>query len=477
MSNPFKRDAGPDRYSGMVRSVRTRGRKHMRHRWQWIVLAIFLVLLAGGGYGLWLYSSTLAKIHVKVRGVTKESKGRPFNTLLVGSDSRAGLTKKEQLDLGASATGIAGKRADTLIVAHVDPVTNRVTMVQFPRDLWVPIPGHGHNRVNSALEGGKSELVRTIEKLTGLPINHYAEINIAGFRDLVDAIGGVDVCVGQRIPFDPATGIEVKHPGMIHFGGDRALRFVRSRKVFATGDLARIENQQKFLSAAIDKITSVGTLLNPGRIRAVIGAAGDNLRIDEGTSPLDLYHLGQRFRTFDPDHYEAYTVPNLGPGNVGAASVIVPDFPAMKVMFAALKRNRSPAAADGVPGIAPGTIDVGVLNGTSVPGAAQRAASRLEKATEAGGGPVRIAASNIGNASRFGFRHTVIRYARGRPRTKRMAALVAAAIPGARVTSGRIAPGVDVSVIVGRGFKTHKIEPLRPIPIPQPGRLPRVCRA
>ncbi|MFN2490214.1 MAG: LCP family protein [Actinomycetota bacterium] len=477
MNNPFRKRSDPDRYSGMVRSVRLRERRHMRHRWQWIALAVSLILLLLAGSAFWLYRSILGEIQRHVGGVEEPKReGAPFNALLVGSDSRAGLSDKEKLDLGAGDEGIFGERADTLIVAHVDPATNRVTMVQFPRDLWVPIPGEGKDRVNSALVGGKSKLVATVEGLSGIGINHYVQVNIAGFRDLVDAIDGVDVCVPEPIQFDPNTGIEVKEPGLIHFGGDRAVRFVRSRKAFGEGDLARVQNQQKFLSAAIDKITSVGTLIDPGRIRGLINAAGKNLRIDDGTSPTDLYRIGQRLREFDPEHYEAYTVPNLGPSIVDGKSVLLPDAPAMKVMFRAIVDNESPADADGMPDIEPATIRVGVLNGTSVEGAARAAARDLERATDVGDGPVAINDDNIANANRFGHKRTVIRFSRDDPGARKMASLVAAAVPDAAIVEGRTDLDVDVEVVVGGRFKTRRLIRIEPIPIPKPGALPQVCR-
>jgi LCP family protein required for cell wall assembly len=467
-----------DRFSGMVRSVRTRERKHMRRRWQWVALGVVVVLAAAAGGALWLYVDTSNRIQTEIDQVQPPpDEGEPFNVLLVGSDSRAGLTEKEQEDLAADdetpAGAITGERADTLIVAHVDPATDRITMVQFPRDLWVPVVGRGRDRINSALLEGKGALVETVERLTGLGINRYVQVNIAGFRDLVDAIDGVDVCVPEPIPFDPSTGLEVEKPGMVHFDGDRALRFVRSRKAFGTGDLARIQNQQKFLSAAIDKITSVGTLINPVRIRALIQTAGENLRIDDRTSLPDLYRIGQRLKTFDPDRYEAYTVPNEG---ISESPVILPDPGAMKVLFEAIEANESPAEADGVPSIAPAAIDVAVLNGTFEDGAARAAARDLATATDVGGGPVSIDDAHIANAGRFDYVRSVIRFSAEEPEAERKARLVAAAVPGARVVGGRTPFGVDVAVVVGRRFRTRPIVQVVPIPIPRPGALPRVCR-
>lgn len=261
MRKLFRREPdpfAPTKYSGIVRGYRERKRKHMRHWWQWAVLGVLLVFVIGGTYGTWLYYSTQGKIQEEFEGVEKPDETQPFNALLVGSDSREGLTDAEQLDLGARAVG--GERADTLILAHIDPANDHIIMVQFPRDLWVPIPGLGENKINAALEGGAERLIQTVKDLSGLEVNKYLQVNIAGFRDLVDAIGGVDICITEAIPFDSNTGIEITEDelGMVHFDGDRAIRFVRSRN-FETGDFERIQNQQKFVAAAINKVTSTST--------------------------------------------------------------------------------------------------------------------------------------------------------------------------------------------------------------------------
>jgi LCP family protein required for cell wall assembly len=474
MRNPFKREPDPfaaNRYAGMVRSVRTRHRKHMRHWWQWALLAVFVAIAGTSGYFTWLYYHTQGKIQTKIRGVEIEEEGRPFNILLVGSDSREGLTDDEQLRFGANPVG--GERADTLIVAHVDPETDHVIMVQFPRDLYVDIPGQSKDRINAALQFGRSRLVQTVERLTGLEINRYAQINIAGFRDLVDAIGGVDVCVPEPIPLDPATGNQVlpHEVGMVHFDGERALRFVRSR-AFLTGDFQRIQNQQKFLAAAINKIATVGTILRPDRVRGMLQVAGDNLRTDDKTTINGLIDTARRFRQFNPDDYEAYVAPNFGVGAAGEMSIVVPDYRTMKMMFDAIGRNESPADADGVPAIDPTTIRVGVYNGTFQEGRAANAGAALEEATDTGAGGVEIA--DTANAGRFNYKGVTVRY---RPRAEQMAELVAAALPGAELEQGRTDDDVDVAVIVGRGrVRTKKITQILPIPIPRPTALPPECR-
>jgi LCP family protein required for cell wall assembly len=449
-----------------------------------IPLIVLIVLLAVGGYLTYRYFDLQGDIGVPP-DITDEDppEGKPFNALLVGSDSREGLTPEEQERLGADDETpegpITGERADTLILAHVDPATDRVTMVQFPRDLYVPLAGGGRGKIASALEDGKQALVNTVKNLTGLSISKYVQINIAGFRDLVDAIDGVDVCIPEPIPFDAATGIQIKRPGMIHFDGDRAIRFVRSRKVFAEGDLARIQNQQKFISAAIDKIASTDTIFHLGRINALVEIAGKNLRTSE--TPLGLLRLARRFRSFDPRRLEAYTAPNLGPvEHPVAGSIVAADRPAMRVMWEAIAENRSPADADEVPGVDPDDISVGVYNGTYEEGIAAAAARKLARATTTSRGSVDIDPGDVTNADRFDYRRTLIRYDRAEPGAKRKAMFVAAAVPGAKVERARpdeIESDVDVAVIVGRRpFRTKQVVLIEPLPIPKPGALPAACR-
>ena len=470
---PFKRESDPfasSRYSEMFKSVRTRQRAHMRHWWQWALLGSFVLVILLGGFGIWRYFDLKCKISCGADPTADAEEGEPFNVLLVGSDSRSGLTEQEQFDFGAEEVG--GERADTLILAHIDPADNHVTMVQFPRDLYVPIAGGGSNKINTALEGGMKGLVRTVELLTHLKIHDFAKVDIAGFRDLVDAIGGVELCMTEPLAFDPQTGIEITEeevPGLVHFDGERALRFVRSRH-FPTGDFERIQNQQRFVSAAINKVTSSDTLLHPTRILKLIDAAGKHLRAS--LDPFQLKNLADRLKNFDPEHYEAYTAPNLGVGSNEAGSVVLPDPSTMEIMFKAIAKNESPAEADGVPNVEPSTIRVGVYNGSFIDGAASAVAEELQAATDIGDGPVNIV--EVANAGRLNHKTTSIVYA---PEAAQLAELLKAALPQAELVEGRTKKGIDVAVIVGkRGFETNDIVQINPIPLPKPGEAPAACR-
>ena len=485
MRNPFKKKPDPfaaGRYDAMFRGARTRQRKKpwlFRHRWAWVSLLVVALLASGAGYGAYKYFQLQGVLQEEVPGIDEAEEGEPFNVLLVGSDSREGLTEEEQQSFGADDEGVEGQRADTLILAHIDPAENHVTMVQFPRDLYVPLATGEEDKINAALETGKGALVKTVEDLTGLELNRYAQVNIAGFRDVVDAIGGVAICITEPIPFDKQTGIEVTQEEidespLIEFDGERALRFVRSRN-FPDGDFGRIRNQQRFLSAAINKVTSVGTLLSPGRITKLMAAARENVRVDKNTDLTELRSTLNRFKNFSPENYEAYTAPNLGFGFAGPASIVVPDFETMEVMFDAIARNESPAEADNAPDIDVTTVNVGVYNGSFKVGVAAEAADKLKEAITVGGETINIA--EVANADRTTYTGTIIRYDPNAVDIDKKLELIQAALPDATLKEVKETPvGVDIEIIVGKGrFVTEKVVQITPIPLPEPGDVPADC--
>ena len=475
MKWPFKKEPDPfaaTRYGGLVKSVRERHRKHMRHWWQWVMLAFFLLVAITSGYLAFKYYWAQAQIHKGGPEVPKAEEGEPFNVLLVGSDSREGLTEEEQLDLGANEVG--GERADTLILAHVDPADNTIVMVQFPRDLWIELPDRGEGKINSALQYGPDYLVRTIKAFSGLDINQYVQVNISGFRHLVDKIGGVELCIPEPIPFDPQTGIEITadEVGMVEFDGERAIRFVRSRH-FTTGDFERIRNQQRFLAAAINKVTSPSIIGSPTRINGLFDVAAEYVTTDQHTTLNGLRGLAQRFRSFDPERYEAYVAPNLGIGAVDGQSVVLPDEPALELLFEAISKNESPAEYDGVPDVDPGTISVGVYNGTAVDGVAAAASQQLIDATSRIDSELQTV---VEDWKRSGVKKTFVRWDPDKPETETMAGFVAAAIPGAEVGQGPLEQGIDVGVVVGPDFETETLVQLLPLALPTPSATPEACR-
>lgn len=221
--------------------------------------------------------------------------GKGTNWLIVGSDSRQGLTDAEEDDLH---TGSAeGKRSDSMMILHIGDNGN--TLMSIPRDSWVQIPAHldtagsgktvpaATRKINAAFAaGGGQLLVRTVEANTGLRIDHYAEIGFAGFVGLVDAVGGVEMTIDQPIK-DKDSGLDLQ-AGTQTLSGKQALAFVRQRHQMADQDLGRMRNQQKFLSALAKQAASPGTLLNPFTFYPLASAALDTLIVDDDAGLTDL---------------------------------------------------------------------------------------------------------------------------------------------------------------------------------------------
>ena len=205
------------------------------------------------------------------------------NWLIVGTDSRAGLSDQQKENL---ATGDAdGARTDTIMMAHLPP-SGKPMLISIPRDMYVPIPGMGSHKINSAFNnGGPQLLVQTVEQFTGVHIDHYAEIGFGGFDNLVDAVGGVEMCLDQPIR-DPKAGLKLK-AGCQELNGAQALGLVRTR-AFPNADLERVVNQRKFMSALMSKSTSPSVLLNPFRVFPFVSGATDAVTVDSGDH---LWHL------------------------------------------------------------------------------------------------------------------------------------------------------------------------------------------
>ncbi|MFC6083293.1 LCP family protein [Sphaerisporangium aureirubrum] len=251
------------------------------------VLVVLLVVLAVGGF-FWI-NSRLQPIDALT-----DYDGRPAATpgedwLLVGSDSRAGLTAAQRRKLATGRAG--GKRTDTMMLLHVPSGDGKPTLVSLPRDSYVPIDGHGSDKLNAAYSfGGPKLLAKTVEKVTGIRLDHYMEIGFGGFVGIVDAIGGVNICVKQNIN-DPKAGINLKK-GCQDMDGGTALGFVRTRKTGNIPDFDRTQRQRQFFASVVKKAASPGVLLNPFRSIPLAASATDSVAVDPGTGAFDLLSLG-----------------------------------------------------------------------------------------------------------------------------------------------------------------------------------------
>ncbi|MFD9793013.1 LCP family protein [Streptomyces sp. NPDC059070] len=258
-----------------------------------LVLVVTVVGVSVGTY-FWADSKVRREVDLS-KVIDRPADGKGTNYLIVGSDSRDGLSKEQKQKLH---TGSAeGKRTDSMMILHTGDNGN--TMISLPRDSWVQIPSFkgsqsgklfpakGHNKLNAAYAmDGPELLVRTIEANTGLHIDHYAEIGFAGFANIVDAVGGVEIDIPQDIK-DKDSGADFKK-GKQTLDGQQALAFVRNRHGYAAGDLERTKNQQRFLSALASQTATPTTVLNPFKLYPVMGAGLDTLTVDKDMSLFDL---------------------------------------------------------------------------------------------------------------------------------------------------------------------------------------------
>jgi LCP family protein required for cell wall assembly len=215
------------------------------------------------------------------------------NWLITGSDSRAGLSKKEENQL-ALGHDISGSRSDTILLLHVPANGTRPTLVSLPRDSYVPIPGHGYNKLNAAYAlGGPKLLVQTVQNVTGLPVSHYMGIGFGGLVSVVDDVGGVRMCLPAPMK-DPKAGLNLK-AGCQVLNGDQALGFVRTRN-FAISDLQREQDQRILIKGILSKMTSPGTLANPFAVIPAANGAASAITIDQGTGLTQLISVAFALR-------------------------------------------------------------------------------------------------------------------------------------------------------------------------------------
>jgi LCP family protein required for cell wall assembly len=224
-------------------------------------------------------------------------------------------------------------------------------LISIPRDSYVPIPGYGKNKINAALAfGGPSLLVKTVEEVTGLRINHYMGIGFGGLASVVGAVGGVRMCVKTAVPADPTgdSGFKGLAAGCHNLSGDQAIAFVRDRHSFATSDLQRIQDQRAFLSALLSKATSPGVYLNPFTALPFASTSASAIAVDKGTGLYDLLQVAFALR--DP---QTGTVPIANPNfETSAGDAVEWDQAEALQLFNALKQDK--------------TVPAGLLSGTAV---------------------------------------------------------------------------------------------------------------
>ncbi len=247
-------------------------------------------------------NSKLTRVNALIDYNGRPVAGAGQNWLITGSDSRQGLTRKEEREL-ATGRGIGGHRSDTIMVLHIPSNGLPAVLVSIPRDSYVDIPGFGMNKINAAYDfGGPKLLAKTVQNSTGLYINHFMSIGFGGLVNVVDAVGGVRMCIPSNLN-DPASGLHLKK-GCQNLDGAEALGFVRSRHLFATQDLQREQDQRVFIKALLTKMTSPASLINPFHSFPAAFGAADSLTVDKGTQLYQLVQVAFALR-----HPETTTVP------------------------------------------------------------------------------------------------------------------------------------------------------------------------
>ncbi len=386
----------------------------------------------------------------------KKGPGKSVNFLLIGSDSREGATSEELKK--ASTTFTPGRRSDTLILIHLSANEDKALMVSFPRDSWVAIPGKGHDRINAAFSaGGVTLAVQTVEQLTQLHIDHYIEVNFAGFQRIVEAVKGVDVCL-PTAQKDKDSGIDLP-AGKSHVNGQQALAFVRQRNGLPRGDIDRIARQQQFMGALMRRATSLGVLANPVRLVDFLTSITDAIQVDDNLSFGQLKDLALRLRGLDPAKVTFVTAPNKGNARREGKAVVLLDELPMKALFDSLRNDTAIPGASPAPVptdlIVPASkIRVQVLNGTDTKGVANGAATELRG--------IGFLVQGTGNADSPTYERTIVRYG---PQKSDSARTLAAAT-GADLQLDQ-SLGRTLELVIGRnyaGARAVTISTARPTP-------------
>jgi LCP family protein required for cell wall assembly len=302
------------------------------------VMSALILLVAGSAWGLTSYiNGHLDRVNAGTSGTPDSG---PLNIVVAGLDERTGLTPRQQalLHVGASQ---GETDTDTLMLVHVPADHRNVRVVSLPRDSWVNIPGHGMNKINAALGiGGPQLMVQTIEQLTGLTVNDYVEVNFLGFVKVIDALGGVNICLPYAVD-DPYSGLRMS-AGEHHVNGITALEFARDRHSFPTSDLARIQDQQQLISTALSEGISSGMLANPVRLERFLSSVSAAVRVDQG---FNVTRLADELRGISPSDVTFTTVPlaNTNYTTPSGESAVLWNNSAAAALFSELKTDQPPA--------------------------------------------------------------------------------------------------------------------------------------
>lgn len=432
----YRRGQGPRRVAVARQSgLPPRPRRHRLAVLAAAVASALTLLVAATAWALTGYvSSSLGRVNAGTSGTPASG---PVNILLVGIDTRGGLTHRQEVALHVGNS--ISTNTDTMMLMHIPGNHQSVQVVSLPRDSWVDIPGHGMNKINAAYGiGGPRLMVRTVEKATGLVINDYVEINFLGFVKVVNALGGVNVCLPFAVN-DHDSGLHLA-AGMHHVNGATALKFVRDRHSFALSDIARISDQQQLLSSMLSKATHVGLLADPIKLQRFLSSVSAAVKVDKS---FNLIRLADELRGIRPSAVSFRTVPlaTLSYQAPDGQLAVLWDKTKAAALFSWLKQDTGTApppashhsggskgsagSQGGKPAPTRADVAVDVYNGTLIKGLSASTGSQL--------GTLGFDVKRAGiNWPQHDVARTLIEY----PASQAAAArLLAAVVPGARLQS------------------------------------------
>jgi LCP family protein required for cell wall assembly len=429
-----------------------------RRGWRIAATVASCAVLATSGVGYAAVNRYAGQVGLVDAGILGGSlaEGEPVTMLVVASDDRTGLSAKERSRLRLGQDDY-GQHTDTMLLVHLSADGQDISAVSLPRDTLATIPAWTDDdgterrsreaKLNAAYSlGGPKLMVDTVESMTGVTIDHYAEINFAGFLTMVDALDGVEVCLAKATK-DSKSGLDLP-AGRQTVDGKQALAYVRARYFDPTADIGRMERQQKFVGAMAKKALSADTLTNPVKLDAFLSAVAQSIKTDSGMGTDQMLDLVERFKGINPSRIAFVTVP-LGDDfrHPDLGSVLTWDEKEAAALFTAMEQDRplvepSPtASAAPTVTVAPREIRVRVLNGTDVAGLGAKAAGDLATVGFAVVGDPANASAKVGEK-------TVVRYD---DRYTESVKTVAAALPGAELVAVK-GLGSTFEITVGTGY-------------------------
>ena len=338
-----------------------------------IVLVGIIVVAAIAGYGYVRYRYGQIK-KLSVGNLTKPaSSNQPMNILIVGSNSRAALNGKQAAAFGTPQQ-VGGARSDVTMILHVNPATRTLSLVSIPRDLFMPIPGSPlSNRVDSALNAGPSQLVKTIEQDLGISISHYVELNFDTFQNIVTTLGGLNMYFPYPVR-DAYSGLNVPNTGCHYLTGFQALAVVRARHLeYQTssgqwvedplGDLSRIRRDHEFMRVLFSAVKQKG-ISNPLKLNSILSSVTPDLQVDSGFTLSDMISLAAKFRSVNPSSIPTATLPVALVNNYTYNGAPYGDvvFPAQPQDQAVINQYLDVSA----PSVSQSSFTVGVVNGSGI---------------------------------------------------------------------------------------------------------------